>query len=236
MFQGYSDETFEFFMAIRFNNNADFFHSNHNWYKSAVREPSLALAEALAPTIEWIDDAFERRPNRVVSRINRDIRFSNDKSPYRDYLWLSFRRPKEDRERHGVPGFYMDIGVSGSSYGMGFYWPNKPLLNALRRRMTIEPEPLTAILTPIEAQFKLCGDFYKRMPVPEHLPDPLARLYPAKSFYYEKDLTDFNLLKSPALADEIISGYRLLAPLYRYLTELVPEADADDTVDHTMIP
>jgi uncharacterized protein (TIGR02453 family) len=154
-------------MAIRFNNNADFFHANHDWYKNAVREPSLALAEALAPVIEEIDDAFERRPNRVVSRINRDIRFSNDKSPYRDYLWLSFRRPKEDRERHGIPGFYMDIGVSGSSYGMGFYWPNKPLLNALRRRMTLEPDALTAILEPIEEQFTLHGDFYKRMPVPE---------------------------------------------------------------------
>ena len=47
MFQGYSDETFEFFMAIRFNNNADFFHSNRDWYLRGVREPSLALAEAL---------------------------------------------------------------------------------------------------------------------------------------------------------------------------------------------
>ena len=32
MFQGYNDETFEFFMAIRFNNNTDFFHSNRDWY------------------------------------------------------------------------------------------------------------------------------------------------------------------------------------------------------------
>ena len=94
MFQGYNDETFEFFMAIRFNNNADFFHSNRDWYLRGVREPSLALAEALAPTVEWLDDSLERRPNRVVSRINRDIRFSNDKSPYRDYLWLGFRRPR----------------------------------------------------------------------------------------------------------------------------------------------
>lgn len=86
MFQGYSDETFEFFMAIGFNNNVDFFHSNHDWYLRGVREPSLRLAEALSPVIEEIDDSLERRPNRVVSRINRDIRFSKDKSPYRDYL------------------------------------------------------------------------------------------------------------------------------------------------------
>ena len=97
MFQGYNDETFEFFMAIKFNNNTDFFHGNRDWYLRGVREPSLALAEALGPTVEAIDDNFERRPNRVVSRINRDVRFSHDKSPYRDYIWLSFRRPNEDR-------------------------------------------------------------------------------------------------------------------------------------------
>jgi len=90
MFQGYSDETFEFFMAIRFNNNTDFFHSNHDWYRRAVRGPSIDLAEALGPTMEAIDPSIERRPNRVVSRINRDIRFSHDKSPYRDHIWLSF--------------------------------------------------------------------------------------------------------------------------------------------------
>ena len=97
MFQGYNDETFEFFMAIGFNNNVDFFHSNHDWYLRGVREPSLRLAEALSPVIEEIDDSLERRPNRVVSRINRDIRFSKDKSPYRDYIWLSFHRPRGAR-------------------------------------------------------------------------------------------------------------------------------------------
>ena len=41
MFQGFSDETFEFFMAIQFNNNTEFFHGNHDWYTRAVRTPCL---------------------------------------------------------------------------------------------------------------------------------------------------------------------------------------------------
>ena len=50
MFQGFSDETFEFFMAIQFNNNTEFFHSNHDWYVDAVRRPCLELAAALSET------------------------------------------------------------------------------------------------------------------------------------------------------------------------------------------
>ena len=49
MFQGFSDETFEFFMAIRFNNNRDFFQANRDWYLRAVREPCLRLAVSGAP-------------------------------------------------------------------------------------------------------------------------------------------------------------------------------------------
>lgn len=228
MFQGYTDETFEFFMAIGFNNNTDFFHSNHDWYLRAVREPSLALAEALAPTVEQIDDALERRPNRVVSRINRDIRFSNDKSPYRDYLWLSFRRPKEDRLTS--LGMYCDISCSGSNYGMGYYQGYKPLMNALRRRILLEPERILELWLPIYDEFTLYADIYRRMPIPEEVPEPLRALYPAKSFYFEKSIRDFNLIKSPALADEIIGGYKRLGPLFRYLQELTPIEDEDNTV------
>ena len=229
MFQGYNDETFEFFMAIKFNNNTDFFHGNRDWYLRGVREPSLALVEALAPTVEAIDDSFERRPNRVVSRINRDIRFSNDKSPYRDYIWLSFRRPKEDRTESA--GLYFDISASGGSCGMGYYRAAKPLMNALRRRMITEPDRLLSILSSLAGEFTLYTDNYRRMAIPDGVPEGLRHLYPTKGFYFEKPLNDFSLLKSPALAEEIARSYRLLAPMYHYLQELVPEADADDTVD-----
>lgn len=229
MFQGYNDETFEFFMAIRFNNNADFFHSNRDWYLRGVREPSLALAQALMPTIEAIDENLERRPNRVVSRINRDIRFSNDKSPYRDYIWLSFHLPKEDRSTNA--GLYFDLSDAGGSCGMGYYRAAKPLMNALRRRMVTEPEKLIELLQSLEGEFTLSTDNYRRIAIPDSVPDILRPLYPTKGFYFEKPLNDFSLLKSPALAEEIARSYRLLAPMYHYLQTLTLEEDADTTVD-----
>lgn len=231
MFQGYNDETFEFFMAIKFNNNTDFFHSNHDWYLRGVREPSLALAKALAPTVEAIDEYLERRPNRVVSRINRDIRFSNDKSPYRDYIWLSFHRPKEERSESA--GLYFDLSASGGSCGMGFYRASKPLMNGLRRRMVTEPEPLIALLEPLLGEFTLCTDNYRRMAIPDGMPEILRQLYPTRGFYFEKPLNDFSLLKSSALAEEIARSYRLLAPMYSYLHALTPVEDADMTKIHS---
>ena len=97
MFQGFTEQTFEFFMAIRFNNNREFFLENHDWYQSSVRTPCLDLASALGDAVNALDPELETRPTKVLSRINRDVRFSNDKSPYRDYLWLAFRRPGAER-------------------------------------------------------------------------------------------------------------------------------------------
>lgn len=93
MFAGFTEETFSYFTAIRFCNNREFFQANHDWYVRAVREPLLDLADALGDTVRAIDPELETRPGRVLCRPNRDIRYSRDKSVYRDYMFLKFRRP-----------------------------------------------------------------------------------------------------------------------------------------------
>ena len=206
MFQGYSNETIEFFLAIRFNNNRPFFLENRDWYLRAVREPSLALAEALAPVAEEIDPDLERRPHRVVSRINRDIRFSRDKSPYRDHVWLAFRRPGE--ERGSSLSLYFELGDGGAGYGMGFYRENRALMEAL--------------LAPLLGEFALYAVPNKRIRVPEAVPEALRPLYAAKGFYLEKAITDFDLIYSPDLAEEVRGGFMRLKPLYRDLLEHLP--------------
>ncbi len=221
MFQGYSSETIEFFLAIRFNNNRPFFLENRDWYLRAVREPSLALAQELAPVVERMDPDLERRPHRVVSRINRDIRFSRDKSPYRDYIWLAFRRPGEERDR--TLGVYFDLGDSGASYGMGFYRENREIMDALRRRMEVNPQEMLELYAPILGEFKLYGEPSRRVKVPENLPEELRPWYAAKGFYFEKEIADFDLIYSPALAEEIKRGYERLTPLYRYILNLQPD-------------
>ena len=221
MFNGFTDETFEFFMAIKFNNNMEFFHSNHDWYYRAVREPALQLAAELSDVIEKMDDDLERRPNRVVSRINRDVRFSHDKSPYRDYIWLAFRKPGV---RHSTTlGVYFDISADGASYGMGFYDENRPLMDALRRRLETEPGEFLNLWNDIKDGFTLFPKSYKRMKIPENIPEEARVWYNLKGFYVEKELKNFELLKSPALAEEIIAGFEKLTPMYRYFYGIAPD-------------
>ena len=230
MFQGFTDETFEFFMAIQFNNNTEFFHGNHDWYVRAVRRPCLELASALNGVMSEIDGEMELRPDRMVSRINRDLRFSRDKSPYRDYMWLKMRRPEDadNRDRANL-GFYFDIGAQESSFGMGFYEERKPHMNGLRRRLLTEPEAFLDLWRPLQSDFELHMNAFKRMKPPENLHPELQAWYPVRSFWFYHDIGDFALLKSPALVDLLADGYRRLAPMYRYLRDIPSESDEDLT-------
>lgn len=226
MFNGFTDETFEFFMAISFNNNREFFLENHEWYRHAVREPALELAAELSDVIERMDDSLERRPNKVVSRINRDIRFSNDKSPYRNYIWLAFRRPGQ---RHGTSlSVYFDISAEGASCGMGFYDENRPMMNAHRAALERDSAPFIDIWRGIRDEFRLQPKAYKRMKVPDHIPEEARVWYNLKGFYVEKELRDFKLLKSRALVDTLREAYEKLIPMYRYFHGLAPEEGGEE--------
>ena len=221
-FQGYTEDARAFFMALRFNNDRAFFQDNREWYLKSVRGPSLALVEALSPVVEKIDPGIETRPHRALARINRDTRFSHDKSPYRDHVWISFRRPEEERGR--FPSFYVEVGVEGACFGMGAYAPERARMNALRRHLRLAPEEPEALLDALKGQFTLHGQTYKRLAVPEGLPEALIPLYRLKSYYWERSLP-FARALSPRLAEEVGAGLTRLGPLYSFLTSCIPEEE-----------
>ena len=218
MFQGFSDRTFEFYMAIRFNNNREFFAANREWYQNCVRSPMVALCEALGPTVEDIDPGLDTRPGKCVARVNRDTRFSRDKSPYRDYSFMKFRQLGVDRDE--TLGFYFDLSDDGASYGLGIYQRNLPMMRALSQAILTRPQAVAQALAPVTGEFTLYGDVIKRMKVPPQVPPSLSPWFPLRSFYMQKRIVDFELIKSPRLAEEIARGYRLAQPLYRLLTGL----------------
>ena len=56
-----------------------------------VKAPFEAFIQELAPAMLSIDPQMELRPYRCMARLRRDVRFTKDKSPFRDHLWVLFR-------------------------------------------------------------------------------------------------------------------------------------------------
>ena len=137
-FSGFSDEMCRFFIELRFNNNKEWFGANRDRYTKLVKEPMDAFAAELNEALikqTGVKTMFS------VSRINRDIRFTKNKEPYRDHRWVVFKRDVGDWKRK--PVLYFEIGAEYYSVGLGFYdalaqfqLTGKPIRTALAAKVT----------------------------------------------------------------------------------------------------
>jgi len=209
----------DFFLSLRFNNNRDFFERNREQYERFVKEPLRALAEAMGPTLTEIDPQFDVRPARVVSRIRRDTRFSHNKDPYRDHMWLSWRYTGEATV--DAMGFYWSVSPDSMDWGFGYYGANKQTMDRVRRRIVAKPQEIMALFERcgVPERFALQGDAYKRLAVPAEVPESLRGLYVKKGFYFENatGAQDFDMLFSESLVPRLREEYLRVAPLYDWM-------------------
>ena len=97
-------------------------------------------------------------------------------------------------------------------------------MDILRRRMAADPQYVMDLLAPLQ-DFFLFAIPNSRIKPPEDLPAGLRALYCARSFYFERPIQDFDLIRSPGLAEELKNGFLRLKPLYRFVREAMDEAN-----------
>lgn len=115
-FTGFPPEAFEFFRQLARHNNRDWFQAHKGTYERACRAPMNELVAEVGADSErsW------------TSRINRDVRFSRDKSPYRTHIAAAFDRN------------YIALSAEGLYVGGGIYMPEPGVLERFRRAIADE--------------------------------------------------------------------------------------------------
>jgi uncharacterized protein (TIGR02453 family) len=110
----FSQETFRFFRELGRNNHKPWMDENRERYRAVLVEPLRELLERLTPAARKLNPQFAvgGRVGENFSRINRDIRFARDKSPYRTQMYLFFAEPEG--------GAQLYVGLSAESVTCGF--------------------------------------------------------------------------------------------------------------------
>jgi uncharacterized protein (TIGR02453 family) len=117
-FDGFSGESFSFFRELAENNNKPWFDANRDRYEQFVTGAFRGLLHALEPDLLKLNPHFEvsGKTNANFSRINRDIRFSNDKRPYKGNYYLYVFDGRKTRDSCA----YLYVGLSAECVTVGF--------------------------------------------------------------------------------------------------------------------
>ncbi len=154
-FTGFHPESFDFFRRMALNNHKAWFDQNREVYDRQIVGTLKGLLEAIAPVVRELNPDFETsgRTGRNLSRINRDIRFSKDKSPYRPNMYLFF----SERETRGREArLYVGLSAEGITCGFAAYHrPKGKMVRVLKPRRTDSPETVDRFLRGLERRYEM---------------------------------------------------------------------------------
>ena len=224
-FAGFTPQTISFLRELKENNNKQWFEEHRTIYENELLHPFRALIGMISPAMYSIDPRFEMRPNRILSRIYRDIRFSQNKDPYKSSMWMSFQRSGTQWEY--FPGYFMELNTEDCCYGLGLFMPKRKVMDRFREEVEFQPESFREMMEKkvLQRGFVIEGEKYKR-PLPINLPDMYQQWIQRKNFYVIKTLPlNDERIYSEALALLLMDDFTQLADLYHFLVEITEETE-----------
>ncbi|MCO4747711.1 MAG: DUF2461 domain-containing protein [Proteobacteria bacterium] len=206
-----------FLRGLRATNERAWFEDHRKAYEQDLIEPAKAFVREAAVALADIDGELvaEARVNGSIFRMNRDLRFSKDKRPYREEL--GFRFWVGDRKQ-GLSGFYMRVLPEAIGVATGMWAFDKHSRERYRNAVAgDEGEALAATLTALQARGgHITAEELKRTPKPWTDEHPRASLLRKKGLVVGiEDALD----AGPGVVDTIIERWNAIAPVHHFLRD-----------------
>lgn len=218
--------TIQFLKAIKKNNNKPWFEANRKKYEAAKQDFEAFIQVVIDKHSKKDPSIAQLKAKECLFRINRDVRFSKDKSPYKTNFGASIN---PGGKKSMLAGYYFHCEPSGESFvGGGIWMPQPPELKKMRQEVDYCFDEFKKILN--NKKFKsvygnlYSGDDMKLVKVPAGFEkeNPAAEYLKLKSFIAmkpitEKELSSNNLLKNTTDAMEALQP--MLAFINRTMQE-----------------
>ena len=215
---------YHFFEELTVNNNRDWFKLQKYYYESAVLTPFKALTEEVISQMQEIDSYIKIDFKQAAFRLYRDIRFSEDKSPYK--LWMGAVVSREGRKNTMMPEIYFQFGPEANFIAAGLYRPDRQTLYKIRNAIALNPDQFRKIKSD-----KKLNSFFpngiqglrnKRLPnknwqvMAQNCPLLLNKQYYAVNYYSSDEIV--NKLNLPQF---IVSHYKAFKSFNDWLTSVM---------------
>ena len=216
MFDGFSQDALTFLADLKANNNRAWFNDHKKSYEREIKGPAKYFCEEMGLSLEKLTGVAHRSK---VFRINRDIRFSKDRTPYNAHLHISFIPEGEGTH---PPHWFFGLEPMSLTIGVGTFAFEKQQLVDYRERVAgAEGKTLAKVLAKLEkGGVRLGKTDLKRVPSSYGQDHPQAELLKRKGLSVWIDYND----TKPALGNTVIktltADFKKLKPVYDWLNEL----------------
>lgn len=212
-------EFVSFFRELGKNNNTEWFNANRKRYETHVKKPFASLVEDLIARIQKVDPSVKIKPADAITRINKDIRFSKDKTPYNTYVGAVISSAgKKDKS---VPGLYLQLTHDKSLIFGGAYVLDPVQLKKVRSRIAADPAGFSILYKDrtFREHFKeIKGEQAKRLDAEWQKVANKEPMIANKQFYFNTELKASDML-SDDFVDTVVAHYKTALPLNRFLQQ-----------------
>ena len=136
----FTRKTITFLKDLENNNNRDWFEANKQRYQEDALEPFREFIRAMEPRLHKLSPhimASDKKVGGAMMRLQRDVRFSKDKTPYDPRLAARFMHARG--KKGGTPGYYIKIDARSCTVGTGIWKPDTKFVGRIRNHIVAEP-------------------------------------------------------------------------------------------------
>ncbi len=216
-------QTLKFLKALKKNNNKPWFDVHRAQYE-ASRIDFSNFIQLVIDQLQKTDPGITGLTSRdCLFRINRDIRFSKDKTPYKSNMGASIKR---GGRKSPFAGYYFHCEPGRSFIGGGLWIPDPAVLKNVRQEIDYNWDEFQSILKNKSFK-KIFGDLFlegdvslSSMPKGYEKNHPAAVYLKLKSFIAETSVTDEELTRA-SLHKRTIEAYEALQPLLHFINRTI---------------
>jgi len=214
----YFDKEFiDFFSELEKNNTKDWFHNNKKRYEASVKKPMQHFVADVLKELQKLDAEIVIEPKKCIGRINRDIRFSKDKTPYKIRTFATIYKGDKINP---LPVIAFQMGAKDLGIMSGFYNPSKERLLSIRNHIIKNTEVFQQLYSApdfVDKFGNIKGDALKRIPKEYQATFEKELLIANKQFYYDKEMKS-DILLTDELLPLIIEYWKAAKPLNDFLS------------------
>lgn len=207
---------FDFLTRLKKNNNREWFNDHKTEYQQELAHIEI-FAEALLENLSAHDVIETESGKKSLHRIYRDIRFSNDKTPYKSNWSGAFRRATKYRRG----GYYFHLEPGNSFIAGGFWGPSTEDLKRVRDDIAFDPAPLRKIINSkafINMFGALQGEQLKTTPKGFDAGHEAIDLLRYKQFLLIRRFSDKEVF-SPSFLKEAGLTFKAMRPFFDYMSD-----------------